>query len=271
MSFLGAGVGYRHVHRDALLAEGGARPDVLEVMPDHFFADPDRIAPLAERYPIIFHDVGMSLATAGDASFSRARLQRIAALAAGAKPVLFGEHLALTRSPSGIELGHLAPLWLTHELLDLVADRVRAIQDALGIPVVLENIAAPFLVPHGDLSEAAFFARLVERTGCGLLLDLTNLLYTARNHGLDEHRLLREYPLDAVMQVHLAGGFVDRDIWIDSHSEPVEDAAYALLGELRRAVPALRTIIVERDDKLGTLNDLVAEATRAARVWKEND
>jgi hypothetical protein len=271
VSFLGAGVGYRREHREALLAAApDEAPAVLEVMPDHCFAEPESIDELAERYPIVFHDVGLSLGTAGGLNLTAAaRLRRIAELAARAKPVLFGEHLALTRSPSGIDLGHLAPLWLTHELLELLVARVGAVQDALGVPVVLENIAAPFEVPGGDLTEPELFARLVERTGCGLLLDLTNLLYTARNRGLDPAAMLRAYPLAAVMQVHLAGGVQGRDGWVDSHSEPVEDESFALLAELRRAAPAVRAIIVERDDKLGSLDELVAEAARAERIWKE--
>lgn len=271
-SFVGAGIGYRREHRDALLAAPpGAAPAVLEVMPDHLFAEPEAIDALAARYPIVFHDAGLSLGTAGDPGPGKARLRRIAELAARARPVLFSEHLALTRSPSGIDLGHLAPLWLTHELLELLVDRVNAVQDALGMPVALENIAAPFEVPGGDLTEPELLARLVERTGCGVLLDLANLLYTARNGGLDAPAMLREYPLAAVMQVHLAGGVLEQDGWIDSHSEPVEDATYALLAQLRRSAPAVRAIIVERDAKLGALGELVAEATRAEQIWKELD
>jgi uncharacterized protein (UPF0276 family) len=145
---------------------------------------------------------------------------------------------------------------------------VRAISDVLGVPVALENIAAPFEIP-GGMPEAEFFTRLVERTGCGVLLDLTNLLGNAYNHGFDARERLRDYPLAAVQQVHLAGGFVDHDRqWVDSHSEPVEPAAYALLAELAAARPALRTIVIERDDKLGALAELVGEADRAQAIWE---
>jgi len=254
-----AGIGYRRAHRGALLAQ--QQPVVLEVMPDHFFADPDAIVPLAERYPIVFHDVGMSVATAGDTSVARARLQRIRALAELAKPMLFSEHLAITRSPSGVDLGHLAPVWYTDEVLELVCDRVRALQDVLGIPVALENISAPFVIP-GAMSEPEFFARLVERTGCSMLLDVTNVLVDSRNHGFDARARVREYPLAAVRQVHLAGGVRDHDgRWIDSHSEPVAAESYALLGEL--AGSPLQAIVVERDNKLRTLAELVAEALQA--------
>ena len=264
-TWLGAGIGYRRAHHAALLAGGG--PRVLEILPDHFFANPGAIEALAERFTLVFHDVGLSIGTAGPEDHARARLARIKTLAQLARPVLFSDHLAITRSPDGTDLGHLAPIWRTERMLDHVADRVRAVADTLGVPIALENIAAPFELP--GMSEAEFFTRLVERTGCGVLLDLTNLLGNAHNHGFEPRARLRAYPLAAVQQVHLAGGFVDRsNQWIDSHSEPVEPAAYALLADLAAARPALRTIVIERDDKLGELAGLVAEADRAQAIWE---
>jgi uncharacterized protein (UPF0276 family) len=266
MSFLGTGIGYRRAHREALLA--GQGPRVLELMPDHFFAEPEAIEALAERFCIVFHDVGLSVATAGDSAVARARLARIQSLVRRVRPALFSDHLALTRSPAGVDLGHLAPPWRTEAQLELLVERVHALQTALDLPIALENIAAPFEIP-GGMPEPEFFARLVQRTGCGLLLDVTNLLLTARNAGQDARRLLRDYPLEAVVQVHLAGGFLDRDQrWVDSHSEPVEDESFALLAELGRAKASLLAIVIERDDKLGALGELVAEAERAGRIWE---
>jgi uncharacterized protein (UPF0276 family) len=266
MTFSGAGIGYRRVHHDTLLA--GAGPPVLEIVPDHFFADPGTLEPLAERYCLVFHDVGLSVATAGERALTQARIARIKALMRLARPVLFSDHLALTRSPGGIDLGHLAPIWRSEAQLDLVVERVGELQDALGVPLALENIAAPFEIP-GGMSEPEFFERLVRRTGCGLLLDVTNLLLTARNQGYDVHRRLQEYPLEAVRQVHLAGGLLDAEgSWLDSHSEPVEEQSFALLGELERSRPSLLAIVVERDDRLQDLPALVAEAERAARIWQ---
>jgi len=269
MSFLGAGIGYRKAHHDALLDPEIPHPRVLEIIPDHFFAHPEMLAPLAERYAIVFHDVGLSIGTAGDMPADR--IDRIAELARIAKPVLFSDHLAITRSPSGIDLGHLAPIWLTREVLALVTERVRRLQDALDVPVALENIASPFTIPGGDFSEPELFAHLVGATGCGLLLDLTNLSINARNAGQDAAALVDAYPIEAVMQVHLAGGFRDREgVWIDSHSEPVEDASYALLAGLSaRTRRSLRAIVIERDEKLGTMTELLDEARRAERIWKE--
>ena len=256
-----AGISYRHAHRAALLA-GAPRQILLEVVPDHFFADPGALAPLAERYPIVFHDTAMSLASAGDATLGKARLGRIAALAKIARPILFGDHLAMTRAPSGIELGHLAPVWLVPEVLELVCDRVRALADVLGVPVVVETIAAPLALPGATMTEPEFFTELVARTGCGMLLDITNT--RSGSHAA------RDYPLAAVRQIHLAGGFRDRDArWIDSHDAPVDDDAYAQLRAIAAATKGVRAIVVERDGKLPPLDELAAEAARAARIWEE--
>ena len=268
--FVGAGVGYRRAHRKALLdaaRDGRPKPRVLEVVPDHFFADPAGIEALAASYPLVFHDVGLSVATSGDGP--KARLERIRRLVRVARPFLFSDHLAMVRGPGGVDLGHLGPVWYTHEVLAMVIGKVRALQDVLQVPVALENIAAPFVVPGADMSEPEFFTRLVEATGCGMLLDVTNVLMNARNFGLDAAARISEYPLEAVQQVHLAGGFLDRSrFWVDSHSEPVEDESYRLLGGLTRAKGSLRTIIVERDDKLPELDMLMNEAARAEQVWE---
>ncbi len=118
MSFLGAGIGYRRKHRDALLAPSGDHPAVLEIIPGHFFADPAALAPIAARYPVVFHEVGLSLGTAGPPSaVSRALIARIRALSDIARPAVLSDHVAITRSPGGIDLGHLCPLWYTRETL----------------------------------------------------------------------------------------------------------------------------------------------------------
>ena len=273
--FVGGGVGYRHPYRAALLDEESAPrpalPALLEIMPDHFFASPAALEPLAERYPLVLHDVGLSPGTWPDESaraIEERRLERVRDLVRRARPLLISDHLALTRSPAGRDLGHLAPLRYTRALLEHLAARLAWLQDRLGAPLALENIAAPFLLP-GDFDEPAFFHRLVERTGCGVLLDLSNLVVNGRNFDFDPRVRLPDYPLGSVMQVHLAGARRDGGdprLWVDSHDGPVSEESFALLAALRGRAP-LRAVIVERDDRLPPLGELCAEAARAARVF----
>lgn len=266
--FLGAGIGYRRAYREALLGPTPG-PDVLEVMPEHFYARPDELAALAERYPLVFHAVGLSIGTAVDDprgdELTRAQLPRLRALIRAAEPLFLSEHLAFTRSPSGIDLGHLCPLPCNEESFALVAERIRVWQDALEVPIALENIAHPFVWPGDTMSEATFFQRLVDETQCGLHLDVTNLLYDARNFRRAPESLLMEYPIESAWALHLAGGIHSaRDrFWLDTHDQPVDEEAFGLLPRLRGVSP-LRVAIVERDRRLPALPELLAEARRAA-------
>ena len=262
-----AGIGYRTVHRRALLA-GEAVPEVLEVMPDHFFAQPDAITALADICPLVMHDVGMSVGTAGPDEDDR--LQRIKALVDRARPRWFSDHLCLSRGPNGTDLGHLGPLWYTESLLARVVERVKRWQDVLGVPIALENITAPFVIGGADFTEPAFMQAVVDATGCGVLLDLTNLWINAQNGGFDPVARLAEYPLDAVVQVHLAGGFARGEWWIDSHTQPVDPMSYGLLAALRERAP-VECIIIERDDEIPALPALLAEAEQAGRIWRGED
>jgi uncharacterized protein (UPF0276 family) len=274
-----AAVGYRHAWRERLLDPGFAGPDALEVVADHFFADPSALDALAERYPIVVHDTGCSVVTGGP---TPERLARLREVVVRSRAVAFSDHLAMTRSPSGIDLGHLFPPLPTQGVLQVCVEAVHRLQDALGVPVLLENVSAPFRLP-GAFSEAELFHALVDRTGCGLLVDVTNALLDARNDGVDPLETLRALPLHAARWAHLAGGRAESDVgpksggqgrpphqyfWLDSHSAPVEDASFALLRAIREVAP-LEGAIVERDSRLPAVDEVVAEARRAQEGWME--
>ncbi len=267
-AFIGSGIGYRSAYRGALLeGEHDGRPELLEVIAGHFFASAGLLEQLAASYPLVFHEVGLSVGTAEAGAIDRGIAARVRHLVERARPVLLSDHLAMTRS-GGVDLGHLCPLWYTFETLARTVDRVRAWQDLFGVPVALENIAAPFVIPDADMSEAEFFTRLVDATGCGMLMDVTNLALNANNDKADPFLRLSEYPLESVWQVHLAGGIREGDWHVDSHSEPVDALSFRLLAALRARAP-LRAIVVERDDKLPALAELVAESRHARKVWME--
>ncbi len=265
--FAGAGIGYRRQYRDELLSEtNDPKPSVLEVIPGHFFSNPEALAPLAGRYKLVFHEINLSPGTKGQQD--KMILDRVRDLMRFGRPILFTDHLALTRSPDGLDIGHLAPVWFTHEILNIVAERVCRWQDLLGVPVALENIAMPFGIPNSEMTETEFFFELTERTGCGMLLDVTNLLMNSRNFGYDPFERIIEYPLHRVQQVHLAGGKAISGWWTDSHSESLERKSYELLDRLRGKAPLL-TAIVERDANLPELTELVFEARRVEKIWKD--
>lgn len=72
-------------------------------------------------------------------------------------------------------------------------------------------------VPFGNPAEAFFqpateppmIGRIVERTGCGLLLDLSHARITARVLGKDERDFLDRMPVEHIRELHVTGlGFI---------------------------------------------------------------
>lgn len=162
------------------------------------------------------------------------------------------DHLGFTRDTrDGVELGHFAPVPLTREALDIVCRNLDYIQAQLApLHFFLENIAYLFRL-EGTLTEAEFLRQLLRRTGCGWLLDVTNVYANATNFDFDAHEFITEImPAASRVQVHLAGGYFDEKVnmYIDSHSHPIPAAVWDLYRHaLAVADDKTEAVFVERD------------------------
>jgi uncharacterized protein (UPF0276 family) len=264
LPFLGAGVSFREAwrwevirHRDELGA--------VECIPEDV-AGPAGVRDLClirDAVPVLLHGIGLSLGSAE--GLDPERVRHTARVAEAVSPPWFSEHIAFTRA-DGIEIGHLTPLPFTHEAVATVARNVAELKRALpGLPILLENIAYPFLLPGAEMSEAEFVRAVVEEADAGLLLDLENVHANARNHRYDPIAYLESLPLERVTEVHLAGGVVSGGQYVDSHTRPVPEESWALLEWLAPRTP-VRAVIIERDDDLPPFEDLLAEVRRARKV-----
>ena len=124
--------------------------------------------------------------------------------------VWHSDHLsfAQVRSASGHEqhAGMAVPLPFDFEVLELVTRRVREVRPRIPSPFLVENAVAYLNFSDQDMTEPKFLNALVRDGGCALLLDLHNLYTNARNHHFDASVFLHELDLDAVVEVHVAGG-----------------------------------------------------------------
>ena len=108
---------------------------------------------------------------------------------------------------------------------------------------------------------------MVDRTGCGLLLDVNNVFVSATNLKTSPQDYIDAFPVDHVSEVHLGGHDEDVDetgapLLIDSHGKPVVDPVWALLDyTLARSGP--KPLLIEWDNDVPDWPVLVAEATRA--------
>lgn len=254
---LGVGLGYRSELREGILAHR-ERIDFLEILADNYLREPSALETLEELcslFPVIPHGVNLSIGSVMplESSYLQA-MKRVSDLT---KAPYYSEHLCMTRVP-GRDIGHLAPLWFTEDLLQHAIDRVLSVQDILGKPLVLENVTYMLEIPHSTMSQAEFFQRLVHATGCGVLLDVTNVFINATNHHFDPEDFLSQMPLDHLVQVHLAGGSWRHGWLVDGHSELVPPEIFALFETLVSLCP-VRNVLFEHDAHFPPITDLLEQ------------
>jgi len=269
LPFLGSGLGYRAEIRQQVLAAAGAI-DFVEIITERYTGHPALWRDLdaaCERFQVIPHGVSLSIGSARPAE--RDHLRAVRRVSDRTRSPYYSEHLALTGVP-GIDLGHLSPLWFTEQSLAIVARNVRQVQDTLEKPLVLENVTYHFELPLSQMSQAEFFHRLVAATGCGLLLDVTNIHTNATNHHFDPLAFLESMPLAAVVQVHVAGGYFHDGFLIDGHCAPVAEESWRLLEALA-ARTAVRGVLLEHDDQFPEFPVLLDQVARARRIIRRQD
>ncbi|MEQ9317684.1 MAG: DUF692 family protein [Polyangiaceae bacterium] len=275
MGRVSVGIGLREPYVDELLAlDDRGAIDVLEVMIDeamHPGPKRDRWRRLGAKWPLVAHGTELGIADA-----EGPREDYLAHLHETAKSLhlhWYSEHLAFLRA-GGIELGHFGPFFDDEESLEVLARNAARVVDGLGCPLLLENPADVLgWAGEGDEDVATRLGRCFDRAlraaNCGALLDLTNLLYNARNEGYDARGFLEAMDAARVVEIHLAGGKSWDGLWIDSHDHAVEVDALALLRQVLPRATNLRAIIVERDDRLPELSCLLEEVAAVRAVVAE--
>ncbi|MBS0502999.1 MAG: DUF692 domain-containing protein [Proteobacteria bacterium] len=264
------GIGLRGPYHAAFSdPENDPAVDWLEIHAENYF---DRSGPryrsliaIADRYPISVHGVGLSLGSAGPVDEDH--LERLAALVDGVGACQISEHLAWCRLGE-IYYNDLLPLPLSEEALDVVSRNVEYTQRRLGRSILIENPSAYLDVPGGTMSEGAFLKRLVERTGCGLLADLNNLIVSSGNLGRSPLDWLEEVPLESIGEIHLAGHESDAagsGLLVDTHGSDIGEGVWMLYADLVARIGP-RPTIIERDCNWPPLGALLAEADRASKI-----
>ncbi|GIH99025.1 DUF692 domain-containing protein [Planobispora takensis] len=227
---LGVGIGWRP--EIDLTVERLRGVDFVEVIAENVRPDrlPESLRVLRARgVPVIPHGVGLGVGGAEPPDPDR--LAHLAACAEALGAPLVSEHLAFVRA-GGMEAGHLLPVPRTREALKVVVENVRRAQDALDVPLALENVAALFGWPQDEMTEAEFLGGLVEATGVKLLVDVANLYTNEVNLGLRAVDALDVLPLSELAYVHVAGGHSHGGVWHDTHTDHVPDEVLAILSEL---------------------------------------
>jgi uncharacterized protein len=270
------GIGLRQPHYQALLATPPALAFV-EVHSENFFADGgaaiDVLRAARQHWPVSLHGVGLALGSA--AGLDNWHLDRLARLVERIDPVRISDHACFARAPrhGGAPLVHasdLLPVAFNEASLAILVDNVQRVQERLHRPILVENLSAYLHWVDDLIPEPEFFNQLARRSGCGVLLDVNNLVVNALNDAdgdadaavLAACRWVDAVDAAAVGEIHLAGYHDGGDIVIDDHGSRVREPVWAVYRHALRRLGA-RPTLVEWDTDLPAPEVLLAEAARA--------
>ena len=274
MSELRVGIGLRQPHYAELL---NTTPPLgfVEVHSENFFADGGAALAVLHQaralYPVSLHGVGLALGSA--AGLDPWHLDRLARLVDRIEPIRVSDHACFGRAALAGDVIHandLLPIAFTEASLALMAAHVSQVQDRLRRTILVENISSYVSFADDAIGEPEFFAQMCRRTGCGMLLDVNNIMVNALNAGVADPiasccAFVDALPLGLVGEIHVAGYCETDDIVIDDHGSRVRPAVWAVCEHALHRLGPL-PVLVEWDTDVPALDVLLGEAARAASL-----
>jgi len=265
----GVGLGLRWDFLEEVLEAPPLDVAFFEVSPENYMRRggyyPSALEAIGERYPLVTHGLTLSLGAIDEPQRDyltelRTEVQRL-------RSPWHSDHLCFATAGDRV-LHELMPLQFCRQNVTRVADRIRRVEDFLGLPLLIENISYYAHPGRAELPETEFICGVLEKSGASLLLDVNNVYVNAQNHGFDAKQFLRAIPLDRVVEIHVAGhSRFDDDLIIDTHGTTVSDPVLDLLGwVLERTGPL--PVLLERDNDIPPLDALLDELNTIRTVYE---
>ena len=270
------GVGFKPQHFQNLLADADV-VQWIEVHAENYMGAGGlahaQLAQLADTMPISLHGVGLSL---GGADLpDKAHLKKLRGLCDSLNPSQLSEHLAWAGLP-GQFANDLLPVEYDADALARLVANVDFAQQILGRKLLIENPSHYLVFADAAYDtpkiETDFLAALVEKTDCGLLLDVNNIYVSCHNLGWSPNLYLEQFPFAAVGEVHLAGHAEDIDasgaaVLIDNHGARVATQVWQLYENVLAQCGALPSLI-EWDTHIPDWPILCDEARKADAILR---
>lgn len=260
----GIGIGLRIPHYAHILERRPA-VDWFEIISENYMVEGGRplhvLERILERYRVVQHGVSMYFGNA--ARPHRSHLQRLKKLVKRTGTPWLSDHLCWG-SVDGRFTHDLLPMPYTWEAVRWTARNIREVQDTLGLPVAVENVSSYVEYHASEMTEWQFLCEVVERAGCGILLDVNNIYVSSKNHGFDARVYLDAVPADRVMQIHIAGHTKFEKYILDTHDHPVLDPVWRLYQRAIQRCGHTPTLL-EWDDRIPSFGEVHREALKAAR------
>ncbi len=292
----GAGLGYRRDLADNFLnLSSNNAIQFMEVAPENWVkmggAARYKFDQAAERYPLAVH--GLSLSLGGQAPLDRELLKNTKALMTQYNSTFFSEHLSYCECEG--HLYDLLPMPFTEEAVKHVAQRIRYVQDFLGLQISLENTSYYLHSPTSTMNEVEFLNAIAQEANCGIHLDVNNIYVNGVNHGLlDPYVFLDQVDVKRVNYIHIAGHDKEHsaaqvvedlegesfnkikgayrhlpELLIDTHGEAVKGTVWDLLEYAYQRLPVIPPTLLERDFNFPPFAELYAEVEHIAQLQQK--
>ena len=292
----GAGLGYRRDLADNFLnLSSNNAIQFMEVAPENWVkmggAARYKFDQAAERYPLAVH--GLSLSLGGQAPLDRELLKNTKALMTQYNSTFFSEHLSYCECEG--HLYDLLPMPFTEEAVKHVAQRIRYVQDFLGLQISLENTSYYLHSPTSTMNEVEFLNAIAQEADCGIHLDVNNIYVNGVNHGLlDPYVFLEQVNVKRVNYIHIAGHDEEHsaaqvvedlegesfnkikgayrhlpELLIDTHGEAVKGTVWDLLEYAYQRLPVIPPTLLERDFNFPPFAELYAEVEHIAQLQQK--
>lgn len=165
------------------------------------------------------------------------------------------------------ERGHmlLLPPLLTDDAARAYGAGIVRLREATGLEVLPENPPGAVYVGNQHLLDT--FARMCEAGDTGMLLDAAHLAIYQRLHGHDALIGLDGFPLDRIVEIHVAGARIDQvdgyTFVEDDHTPAVLPETWEILSWVAARAPNLRAVVVECErNPLDDVREMFAEVER---------
>ena len=202
-------------------------------------------------------------------------------------------HECATKYLAGYVFGTYLPPLYTSQSAQVVAENTQQIQNLLDERCQLINGTTPLVLLEmppltyflpGTIPVQTFFRLLTEQVPCGMVLDIGHLWTLFRYSGASRTRsleqfveaFLSEFPLDRVVEIHIAGlalhescqascvspstpvGEDTLPVWTDAHAAPIPSVLFEMLDQVlsHPCLTHLKGMALEVDTKP---EELIAE------------
>jgi uncharacterized protein len=145
------------------------------------------------------------------------------------------------------QLGYFIPPILNAASLQKAVQRVKEVQAIIPVTIAIEPPPVVFVVGH--MPVFTFFGELARQADCAILLDMGHLVSYEMATGKRVRDALADLPCERVIEIHVAGGKLqkgkDGDIYVDAHECAILPQTWQMLEDLLPELPNVKAICYE--------------------------